>query len=331
MPFAEDIRARRRARSSGIRSRHRPRVTRRRATSRFAAPNIFTAGWRRRPRRRRPLPHVRHRASVLQEIVAATRAGSRVIATTHSSSLGFLCQRGTLMWQGRRHLRRHRRRRALRRMRAGGSRRGSRGRASRSRPCRPALGGLARTLPGPVGTALAMTDLIDRNSRAASARCSTPSTLRRPDAASRGHPASPTARRQRKVVVNRLGVRDRSPSAAASPPGRPRQRRRDRLCRQVRPIKGVLDLADAMRRVPRDVPLRVEFRGPAQTAADRETKRGRCARVLAGDPRVHDWPTPCRRGRFPTSSPATTCCVVRRGVSRADRRPASKRWRPACR
>ena len=37
----------------------------------------------------------------LQEILAARRAGSRVIATTHSSSLGFLCQRGTLMWQGR--------------------------------------------------------------------------------------------------------------------------------------------------------------------------------------------------------------------------------------
>ena len=37
----------------------------------------------------------------LPEIDAAKQAGSRVFATTHSSSLGFLCQRGTLMRQGR--------------------------------------------------------------------------------------------------------------------------------------------------------------------------------------------------------------------------------------
>jgi glycosyltransferase involved in cell wall biosynthesis len=47
----------------------------------------------------------------------------------------------------------------------------------------------------------------------------------------------------------------------------------------------VLDLADAIQRVPRDVPMRVEFRGPAQTQADRETKAAIAAR-LSGDARV---------------------------------------------
>src|SRR5205823_5140648 len=36
----------------------------------------------------------------IAEVVAARRAGARVIVTTHSSMLGFLCQRGTLMWRG---------------------------------------------------------------------------------------------------------------------------------------------------------------------------------------------------------------------------------------
>jgi glycosyltransferase involved in cell wall biosynthesis len=51
------------------------------------------------------------------------------------------------------------------------------------------------------------------------------------------------------------------------------------------PIKGVLDLVDAIQRVPRDVPLRVEFRGPAQTQADRDTKAAIATR-LSGDTRV---------------------------------------------
>src|SRR3954465_12362795 len=36
----------------------------------------------------------------IAEVVAARRAGARVIVTTHSSMLGFICQRGTLMWRG---------------------------------------------------------------------------------------------------------------------------------------------------------------------------------------------------------------------------------------
>src|SRR5215470_702940 len=36
----------------------------------------------------------------LYEILAAREAGSRVVVTTHASSLGYICQRGTLMLRG---------------------------------------------------------------------------------------------------------------------------------------------------------------------------------------------------------------------------------------
>jgi glycosyltransferase involved in cell wall biosynthesis len=50
-------------------------------------------------------------------------------------------------------------------------------------------------------------------------------------------------------------------------------------------VKGVLDLAEAVRRVPGDVPLRVEFRGPVQSAADQAT-RALVAQITAFDSRV---------------------------------------------
>src|SRR5205814_5347739 len=95
-------------------------------------------------------------------IVAAKQAGSRVVATTHSSSLGFLCQRGTLMCQGHSICDgivavgrcaecelEHR----------GAGPLMARGLAA----VPPRLGGVARRLPGRAGTALGMTDLIVRN------------------------------------------------------------------------------------------------------------------------------------------------------------------------
>jgi glycosyltransferase involved in cell wall biosynthesis len=47
----------------------------------------------------------------------------------------------------------------------------------------------------------------------------------------------------------------------------------------------VLDLAAAIRRVPAHVPLRLEFRGPAQSPSDIVTK-ALIAQASAGDPRV---------------------------------------------
>jgi len=50
-------------------------------------------------------------------------------------------------------------------------------------------------------------------------------------------------------------------------------------------VKGVVDLAEAIRRVPPDLPLHVEFRGPAQGSEERRT-RTEIERMFASDGRV---------------------------------------------
>jgi glycosyltransferase involved in cell wall biosynthesis len=219
----------------------------------------------------------------LPEIVEARAAGSRVFVTTHSSSLGFLCQRGTLMWQGReicdgivdaarcaecelRH-------------------RGAGPFVARMLSSIPApLGSLAHRLPGRAGTALAMTDLIVRNVTrqremldAVDGFCVL--TQRAADIVlAGGAPAG-------KVIVNRLGVSEPCASRPALRSARGASGIRVGYVGRFDPIKGVLDLADAVRQVRRDVPLQVEFRGPAQTPQD-VTTRATVAKILAGDPRI---------------------------------------------
>ncbi len=100
VPGAEDVRVRRPASSSATRCRNSPPATRRRATSSVRGSEHFHR-WLAEARADVVHVHTFVTGLGLPEIFAAKRAGSRVIATTHSSSLGFLCQRGTLMWQGR--------------------------------------------------------------------------------------------------------------------------------------------------------------------------------------------------------------------------------------
>jgi glycosyltransferase involved in cell wall biosynthesis len=208
------------------------------------------------------------------EIAAAREAGSRVIATTHSSSLGFLCQRGTLMYQGRTlcdglvDVRRC--------AECELEHRGAGVIAARALAAVPAnVASLARRLPGPAGTAMAMTDLIERNVARQHAMLDAVDafvvlTQRAADIVI-ANGASPS-----KVVINRLGVAD----AIGSPSlGVRRGPVRIGFIGRFDPIKGVLDLADAVQQVPRDVPMRLEFRGPAQTPADRETRAAIAARV----------------------------------------------------
>src|SRR5439155_18722628 len=96
------------------------------------------------------------------ELEAASAAGARVIVTTHAGSLGFLCQRGTMM-------------RAGRELCDGiveprkctncvlGDKGLPPGAALMAGLIPPALGAVARHLPGRFATMLAMTDLIARN------------------------------------------------------------------------------------------------------------------------------------------------------------------------
>jgi glycosyltransferase involved in cell wall biosynthesis len=219
----------------------------------------------------------------LAEIRAARDAGSRVVVTTHASSLGYICQRGTLMWHGE----------SLcdglvdvsRCAECALQHRGASPMAGAALAGIPAaLGHTAGRLPGRAGTALGMTDLITRNmarQRAMLDAVDAFVVLTEHAAAivrANGAPAG-------KVVVNRLGIRDDAAGAPAvtrvsSPAGV-----RAGYVGRFEDIKGVIDLAEAMRRVPADVPLRLEFRGPAQTPGDRDTKAA-IAMMLAADPRV---------------------------------------------
>jgi len=218
----------------------------------------------------------------LNEIFAAREAGSRVVVTTHASSLGYICQRGTLMLRGE--------------TACDGVVDASRCAAcvleDRGAPAPvqsvlaslpAAVSRLTGAMPGVVGTALGMTDLITRNlARQQVMLDSVEAFVVLTERAAQIVRANGAP--DGKVVVNRLGVRDDFEQRSVS------VRRADDAIRvgyvgRFEHVKGVLDLAEAVRRVPASARLRVEFRGPAQSAADLETK-SRIAQMSAGDPRV---------------------------------------------
>jgi glycosyltransferase involved in cell wall biosynthesis len=212
----------------------------------------------------------------LPELEAGRRAGARVIVTSHESSLGFLCQRGTLMRWGERTC------------------------DGLSRPAKCAACVLAghgwprplawaaglfpdgpERLPGRVGTALGMAALIRHNQRRQRALLDgveafvvLTETARRMLLANGAPPA--------RVVLNRLGVGEglvRKPERATTAPITVGY-----LGRYDR-VKGVHDLVAAVVSLPRDVKLRLELRGP--DGGPREEAVRAELRALAGDdPRV---------------------------------------------
>jgi len=220
----------------------------------------------------------------LPEIHAAKDAGSRVIVTTHASSLGFMCQRGTLMLQGR--------------TLCDGIVDVQRCAACALEHCGapapvaaalsyvpPPTGAVISRVPGPAGTALGMTDLIVRNmgrQRAMMAAVDAFVVLTERAAGMLLANGSPPA----KLVVNRLGVPE-YPNPATRRVKRQRKARRVRVgyVGRFEEVKGVLDLAEAIRRLPADLPLHVEFRGPAQGSEERRT-RTEIERMFASDGRV---------------------------------------------
>ena len=220
----------------------------------------------------------------LPEVHAAKDAGSRVIVTTHASSLGFMCQRGTLMLQGR--------------TLCDGIVDVQRCAACALEHCGapapvaaalsyvpPPTGAVIGRMPGPAGTALGMTDLIVRNlgrQRAMLAAVDAFVVLTERAAGMLIANGSPPA----KIVVNRLGIPEHD--------GAPLTERRNGTQRgpvrmgyigRFDDVKGVADLGAAIQRLPADVPLRVEFRGPAQTTEERRI-RSELERLFASDPRV---------------------------------------------
>ncbi len=220
----------------------------------------------------------------LAELKVAKAMGARVIVTTHAGSLGWVCQRGTMMRWGQ-HLcdgvcepakcaACELQRRGLTRSLA---------RIVGAIP--PALGRAARGLPGKVGTALAMGDLIARNQGMQREMLATVDAfvlLTRwalEAVVANGAPRS-------KLVLNCLGQSQekvtRKPDTEDRPTAPPVT---VGYLGRFDIIKGVYDLARAVTSLPPDVPIHVEFRGPVRNSAERAVVhdlRG----LVAGDPRV---------------------------------------------
>ena len=220
----------------------------------------------------------------LHEIKAAKSAGARVVVTSHSSSLGWICQRGTMMEWGTRP--------------CDGVCRPARCAACAieahgiPRPLASMVGALppgiargARRLPGRLGTMLAMSDLIARNQRMQAEMLATVDRFvlltewASEAAAANGAPRD-------KLALNRLGLSHgkvvAKPGPDVEPTGRPVT---VGYLGRYDAIKGVHDLARAAASLPRDVAFRVEFRGPVRSAAERAVRDE--LRAIAGDdPRI---------------------------------------------
>ncbi len=220
----------------------------------------------------------------LHEARAARESGASVIVTTHSAGLGYICGRGTLL-------------------RFGDAPCDGIAATEKCAACLIQARGLARPfaestaripiglsacldrIPGRLGSLLGMGKFVtDNMARQQQLLTSVDAFVVLADWAFdvvKKNGASAT-----RVVVNRLGhsfaETAKKPGPEESPTTLPI---RIGYLGRFDPIKGVLDLAEAFRRLPRKTPLLLEFRGPATSKADRRT-RDAVRDVLGGDPRV---------------------------------------------
>lgn len=204
----------------------------------------------------------------LDEVCAAKAAGARVIVTTHSAALGFLCQRGTMMRWGERICDG-----LVVESKCAGCELQHRG---VPKPIAAALGRVpqsiaraAHRVPGPLATGLGLRDLIAFNRERQRRMFDVVDYfVVLTDWAARAVVANGAPRS--KVVVNRLGIDSsllgidghRSRAAAAAPIRVGYVGRYDQ-------IKGVEVLARAAASLPSDSPVLVEFRGPINGERDK--------------------------------------------------------------
>ncbi|HTY76879.1 MAG TPA: glycosyltransferase [Candidatus Bathyarchaeia archaeon] len=220
----------------------------------------------------------------LHELQAARAAGARVVATTHSASLGWICQRGTMMQWGRWPCDG-----VCRPARCAACALEARGVprpvASVLGAVPPGLGRGARRLPGRLGTALGMSDLIARNQRMQAEMLATVDRFVLLTGGALEAVAANGAPRA-KLALNRLGLSHGKVVAKPGPDERPTG------CPitvgylgRYDAIKGVHDLARAAASLPPALGLRVEFRGPVRSAAER-TVRDELRAIAGHHPRV---------------------------------------------
>lgn len=193
------------------------------------------------------------------EIKAGAAAGARVVCTTHSGALGFLCGRGTML-------------------RWGTELCDAVPRPAKCAACLHRLAGIPRPiadlaslipvplssvlgrLPGPIGTRLGMPAHIRDN------LLMQRETLQALDAfvvlTEAGREIVLRQDPGATVLLNRLGIRDRPVKAAATKSQDGRVLTVAYVGR-LDPIKGVFDFARAIRALGPRVPLRFEFRAPS--------------------------------------------------------------------
>jgi glycosyltransferase involved in cell wall biosynthesis len=220
----------------------------------------------------------------LPEIREAHRLGIRVILTCHLPGFGYMCRTGELMQWGR--------------VPCDGivipskcascnlTRLGMARPTARIAGAVPvALSEALRHLPGRIGTTLGMSasireyeemerelfDLVDwfvvLNDTA------------RKMLVANGSPAS-------KLVLNRLGLSHINVTRKPAPGARPTKRPvRFGYVGRLHPSKGLVELASAVRAIPREVDFRLDIRGPMIDEASR-TFASELQTQLAGDPRV---------------------------------------------
>ena len=221
----------------------------------------------------------------LHEMRAAKKTGARVIMTSHASSLGYICQRGTLMRLGR-------------------------------FPCDglteivkcttcelqhrglpPAFGQLIAREPielsrflgimdNRVGTALGMPDLIARNRRSQRALFDIVDEF----VVLTGSAAAIVLKNgapSEKVSVNRLGIAELRLTSKPAPEVKPTtQPVRFGYLGRFDVVKGVVELAQALRSLPSSASFFFEFRGPVSSDADRSILE-RVKSICASDARIN--------------------------------------------
>jgi glycosyltransferase involved in cell wall biosynthesis len=215
----------------------------------------------------------------LHEVEAACRASARVVVTSHAGSLGFLCERGTLMRNGHS-------------LCDGNASDTACAECALQLRAVPGAGLVAQSpdwlsaaalrAPGPLGTVIGMRALIAANRRAQQA------LLSRIDAfvvlsefaaqALRRSGAPPD-----KVILNRLGVREGDGPPAPRPPRTGRV-----VCGfagRADAIKGIDDAVRAIVSLPRDLPIDLRVVTLSNSECDATVLR-HCRELAGGDPRV---------------------------------------------
>jgi glycosyltransferase involved in cell wall biosynthesis len=220
----------------------------------------------------------------LHEVEAARRTGARIIATTHASSLGFLCARGTLVRWGTEicdGVIEVSKCAACALQQRGVPQTAARAIAAIPLPASERL----RLIPGKAGSALGMPALIAHYRRQQERLISSvdrfvllTSWAAQVVTANGAPPA--------RLALNRLGCQVPAAARKSGPSVRPTTPPvRVGYLGRFDPIKGVLVLAEAIALLDRSIPICFTFAGPV-ASADEERIVTAVRNVVGADPRV---------------------------------------------